>query len=272
MILGIIAGNRNLPLLLTQRIKQDNSQIKTVVIAFKGETKKEIVKSADKVCWLEVGKLGQLAETLQKENISECIMIGQINPLRIFNQKNWDEELLRVVKKACDFRPHAIFSQIITYLEDRGITFLDSTLYLKSDLASQGVMNDITVGQKQNQDIEFGLKMISKYVELDLGQTLAVKAGSVVALESLEGTDNTIKRAYNLASKGITILKFSKHNQDLRFDVPVVGISTLKLLKRIKAKSLILESNKVIILNKSEFLKKAREWGIAVIGREKLSS
>jgi len=108
---------------------------------------------------------------------------------------------------------------------------------LKDDLASSGTMNSLSLSQFTTKDLDFGLGAISRFVELDIGQTISVKSRAVIALESLEGTDKTIKRAYKLAGRGCIVLKFSKANQDLRFDVPVVGISTLKLLKHIKAAS-----------------------------------
>lgn len=267
--IGIIAGNRFFPLLLAKRIKESKDNYKIIAICFKGETSKSILKYVDKAYWIEVGQLKVLQETLLKENINECIMAGQINPLRIFNRKNWDNELNTLVEKIEDFRPHTIFGEIINYLEDKGIDFLDSILFLKDDLAKSGVMNALSMDKAIQKDVEFGLDMVSRFVELDVGQTLVVKQQSVVALESLEGTDNTIKRAKSLVGGECTVFKFCKKNQDLRFDVPVVGLSTLKLLGRIKAKALVLESNKVIILQRQEFLSLARKMNIVVLGKER---
>lgn len=269
--LGIIAGNRLLPIILAQRIKQNEKGYEIVALCFKGETSRDIYKYADKVYWLEVGQLKNLSRILTSEGISQCIMAGQINPLRIFNRKGWDEELISLVESIPDFRPHTIFGKIIDYLENRGIIFLDSTAFLDKDLVKEGVMNGLNLTIAAGRDVDFGLDMVSRFVELDVGQTIVIKNGSVVALESLEGTDRTIKRARTLAGYGCTILKFCKSNQDLRFDVPVVGISTLRLLRRIKASSLVLEKNKVIILEKEKFLSLAREWGIPVLGKEKLA-
>ena len=269
--LGIIAGNRLLPIILAQRIKQNEKGYEIVALCFKGETSRDIYKYADKVYWLGVGQLKNLSRILASEGISQCIMAGQINPLRIFNRKGWDKELISLVESIQDFRPHTIFGKIIEYLESRGIIFLDSTAFLDKDLVKEGVMNRLNLTIAASRDVDFGLDMVSRFVELDVGQTIVIKNGSVVALESLEGTDRTIKRAQALAGCGCTILKFCKSNQDLRFDVPVVGISTLRLLRRIKASSLVLEKNKVIILEKEKFLSLAREWGIPVLGKERLT-
>ena len=267
--LGIIAGNRLLPLILAQRIKEKNKDCEVIAFCFKGQTSKHISKYVDKCNWFPVGSLSSLRKSIKEEALSQCVMVGQINPLYIFRREYWDQELTSLIDDSQDFRPHNIFDKIISYLESSGAKFIDSTLYLKDDLACAGVMNNLALPQVVTKDIDFGLDAISKFVELDLGQTVGVKTKAVVALESLEGTDRTIKRAYKLAGKGCVILKFSKANQDLRFDVPVVGISTLKLLKRIRAAALVLEEAKVIILEKQEFLSLAEEWKIPVVGRAK---
>lgn len=266
MKLGIIAGNRLLPIILARRIKQKNKNSKIIALCFKGETSQSIRKYVDKTYWINAGRLGDLKQVLGEENLEQCVMAGQINPLRIFRRSNWDEELISLMAETRDFRPHTIFKKIITYLEREGVTFLDSTLYLKEDLAEEGVMNGLNLDEEAKKDINFGIKVISRFVELDVGQIIVVKKGCVAALESLEGTDGTVKRAFKLAGGGCTVLKFSKINQDLRFDVPVVGISTLRLLRRIRAASLILEKEKVIILQKSKFLSLAKKWKIAVVG------
>jgi len=267
MKIGIIAGNRLLPLLLVQRIKQNNSQLQVVAICFKGETHPTINRYVDKTYWLSVGNLDRLKKILKVEELKQCIMAGQINPLHIFRRKNWDKELKNLVGRIEDFRPHTIFKTILANLEAEGVSFLDSTAYLGEDLAENRIMNGLELKTSLAKDIDFGLEVASRFVELDVGQTIIVKTGSVVGLESLEGTDRTIKRAHRLAGSGCVVLKFSKANQDLRFDVPVVGISTLMLLKRIKAEALVLEKEKVIILEKPRFLSLAKKWKIPVLGR-----
>lgn len=266
MKLGIIAGNRLLPLLLARRIKEKEPQRELIAFGFKHETSPHLKKIVDRMHWLPLGQLSALQDALAAEGIQQCVLIGQISPWRIFNQSNWDEALLSLVKQAGDFRPHTIFCAIIAALEKQGVEFLDSTLYLGEDLADSGVMNGLMLDEDLKKDIEFGLRVISRYTELDIGQTIAVKKSSVVALEALEGTDRAVQRAARLAGRGCTILKFSKPDQDMRFDVPVVGLSTLRLLRRVGAASIVLERNKVIILDREQFLSKARAWRIPVVG------
>ena len=233
MRIGIIAGSRLLPIIVAQSIKKKEKGAEIIAVCFKKETKASISKYVDKSYWLQVGHLSHLREVIKKEGLKQWIMAGQINPLRIFKRKDWDKELATLINQTQDFRPHTIFNKIISHLEKEGIEFLNSTFYLKDHLAEEGLLNELGFNDHLKEDINFGLNIIRRFVELDVGQTIVVKNKSTVALESLEGTDRTILRGFRLAKAGCTVLKFSKTNQDLRFDVPVVGISTLKLLKKI---------------------------------------
>ncbi len=270
MKLGIIAGNRTLPLLLAKRIRQQNRSCELVALCFRGETSRALGRYTDRVYWVTAGRLGEVKRILQKEDLKHCLLAGQINPLRIFKRQGWDAEMVALAERVGDFRPHTVLSEIMAELEKEGITFLDSTLYLKEDLASEGIMNTLNLSKNIDKDIDFGMEVIADFVELDVGQVIVVKKGGVVALESLEGTDRTVRRAYRLAGNNCVVFKFSKANQDLRFDVPVVGLSTLKVLKAVRAAALVLENNKVIILQKEHFLAQAEKWGIPVIGRQKV--
>ncbi len=268
MKLALIAGNRSLPLVFLQSALK-NPEVEVVSVCFKGETSPAVAKLAHKSYWINVGQMQRLIDILKKESISRCVMVGQISPCRIFHPHAWDS-LMQSIVKGVDYRAHSIFSAFITYLETEGFEFLDSTLYMKEILAAEGNLNDVVVSDRLAQDIEFGRKLISRYVELDVGQTIVVKKKAPIALEALEGTDNTIKRGYRIAGNGCTVLKFSKKDQDLRFDVPVVGLKTLRLLKRIRAAALVLEAQRTLILHKEQFLPAARRAGIAVIGQKRI--
>lgn len=269
MRVGIIAGNRYLPIILARRVKEKDKDTQIVAVCFKGQTSASISKYVDKCYWIGPGALGKLRDIIKNEGFSEWIMAGQINPLYIFKKKYWDQELKDLISRIKDFRPHTIFGEIIKYLEKQDVSFLDYTFFLKQDLASEGLMNGIELDYGLKKDIDFGLCVISRFAELDVGQTIGVKCASVVGLEALDGTDSTIKRCYRLAGRGITVLKFCKAHQDLRFDVPVVGPSTLKLLKKIGSACLVLEADKVIILDKNKFLSSAKKYNIAVVGRKR---
>ncbi|MBD3263943.1 MAG: DUF1009 domain-containing protein [Candidatus Omnitrophica bacterium] len=269
MKIGIIAGNRFLPILIAQKIRAREDVPELVAVCFRGETSPAIRRYVDRCYWLRVGALGALREVMEKEGLKEWIMAGQINPMHIFRKRNWDIELKKLTKKISDFRPHCIFYEIIKYLEKSGIKFLELVPYLEEEMAREGVMNSLELQPETEEDIQFGLNVVRHFVELDVGQTAVVKKKSVVALESLEGTDRTIIRGGSLAGRNCVIFKFCKKKQDLRFDVPVVGEKTLKYLKRVGASALVLEADRVIILNKQDFLKKTEKSNIAVIGKRK---
>ena len=269
MKLGIIAGNRLFPIIFSQSAKNKDKNIELVAVCFWGETSRSIVQYVDKSFWIHVGELNKLVEIIREEKLNTMVMAGQINPRRIFQRKYWDDKMMRLADDIRDFRPHTVFGRIIRTLEIMGVNFIDSTSYMRDFMAYEGVMNGVDPPEEIWGDIRFGIKIISRFVELDIGQSIVVKNKSVVALESLEGTDNTIIRGYKVAGRGCSVLKFSKSNQDLRFDVPVVGLNTLNVLRRIKASSLVLEKGNVIILEKDKFLNQARKWRISVIGKAK---
>jgi len=267
MRLGIIAGNRTFPILLARNIRQDHPDIIIVGVCFRGETAGEFGRLCHKTFWVEAGRLRDLSGVVRQAACDSWIMAGQVNPLRIFRKRSWDADFRKLAESAGDFRPHSIFSRLIACLEDQGARFADSTFYLRKYLAGDGLMNEVVLPGAVACDVDYAVKQACRYTELDVGQTLAVKSAAVVALEAIEGTDRTIKRAAALAGPGCVVVKFSKANQDLRFDVPVVGLTTLKLLKKTKAAALVLESRRVLMLDKPELLDLSRRWGIAVVGR-----
>jgi hypothetical protein len=269
MKIGIIAGNRFLPVLLAKTIKEKNKDAQITAVCFKGETSRQISRYCDQVFWVDSGHLSDLRKVIKENSLKDMVMAGQISPWRIFKPQNWDKELTGLIRSIPDFRPHTIFSKIIEVLEKDGARFLDSTAYLKDFLPLSGLMNNVSPSPDVLSDVDFGVRIISRFVEMDVGQTVVVNQKTVVALEAVEGTDNAIIRGCRVSAKGAVILKFAKANQDLRFDVPVVGLATMSLLKKFKARAIVLEEGKVIILDKQKFLQSADRAGISVIGRRK---
>lgn len=267
MKIAIIAGNRLLPVLLARAVKEQDEGREIVAVCFKGETSQKILSYVSSAHWIRPGELGRLRDILKEEKITQCIMAGQISPWRIFFPGAWDKELAELVKRTRSFCPHNIFTEIINYLEASGVQFLDSTLYLRDYLATRGLMNNIAPLENVVEDIEFGVEMIKRYVELDIGQTIVVRAKSVVAAEALEGTDNNIRRGGKIARGNAVVVKFSKQNQDMRFDVPVVGFKTLDVLSSAKAAALVLEEGRVLVLEKEKFLAYADKRKISIIGK-----
>ncbi len=268
MKLGLLAGNRNFPLLCARQITYNHPEIELVVFAIKGETNPLIKKFCPKTIWVSAFGLQTIIDEFKKNQIDKAVMAGQISPIRIFKDKNkWDARLKKVVSGIEDFRPHSVFRAIIEEMAGEGIHFENSVAYLQDYLAKRGLNNSFAVqAESVKKDIELGVNIAEDLVNFDIGQTIVVKDKAIVAVEALEGTDRTMKRGFSLCGRGFTVVKFSRKNQDLRFDVPVVGLKTISVLGKLRAKALVLEAGRVLILDKEKFLKLADKFQISVFG------
>ncbi|MBN2120756.1 MAG: UDP-2,3-diacylglucosamine diphosphatase LpxI [Candidatus Omnitrophica bacterium] len=265
--LGLIAGNRNFPLLFSSKAKKKNPSLKIIAVAVKGETSSGLSRLVDKIYWVSIGRLQELIDIFLKEEIKTLVMAGQISPFRIFrDSSSWDGLMQKVVQACPDFRPHGIFTEIIKEIEKHGLKFISSITYLEEDLAKSGINNGVASDASLAKELDYVVSLVRKIVDLDIGQTVVFKDKAIVAVEALEGTDNTIKRAYGICGKGFTVIKLARKDQDLRFDVPVVGLNTIKLLGKLKAKVLVLEKDKTLILDKEKVLSLACKANIPIVG------
>ena len=265
--LGLIAGNRNFPLLFATCAKSKDPSLEIIAVAIKGETSKNLSRLVDKIYWLKIGGLRALCDVFLKEGVKTLVMAGQISPYRIFkDRQDWDSLMQKVFKSTPDFRPHSIFTEIIREIESQGFSFISSLTYLEDYLAKDGLNNKADVSESLEKEIEHALSLARKTADLDIGQTVVIKDKAVVAVEALEGTDKTIHRAFGICGQGFIVLKLAKKNQDLRFDVPVIGLNTIKQLVRFKAKALVLEKNKTLILDKPEVISLADKAGLPIVG------
>ena len=187
MRLGIIAGNNLFPILFSQCARSDKAQTELIAICFHGETNHRISCLVDKAFWIHVGQFDKLLKIIKEEKIKHLVMAGQISPRRIFQRKYWDQTMLKLARDTEDFRPHTVLSHIVKLLESQGVEFLDSTFYLKSHLAQSGLMNGVELIAGLGADIDFGVRLISRFVELDVGQTIVVKQKTAIALEGFDG-------------------------------------------------------------------------------------
>jgi len=268
MKLGLLAGNRDFPLLCAREITQNHPEIELIVFAVRGETRPLIKKICPKVIWVSPFCLEEIINKFKQAGVNKAVMAGQISPVRIFrDKKKWDNRLKKVIAGIRDFRPHSIFKAIIDEMAVEGIEFISSIFYLQKHLVKEGLNNNsFLYDENVKKDIELGLSIARDLVDLDVGQTIVVKDKAVVAVEALEGTDRTIKRGFSLCGRGFTVVKFAKKEQDLRFDVPVVGLKTMAILGKYGAKALVLETGKVLILDKVKFLALADKLKVSVLG------
>jgi hypothetical protein len=262
--IALLAGNRKFPLLVARYARQAGFYV--VALAIKGQSSFFLKNYVDKIYWLSLAEFGRLFDILQKEGIRKILMAGQINPRQLFNKRLMRcpqvEELLKTMANR---KADTVFGAIANRFAEKGIALLDSTMFIKECLPNKGVLSRKQPDSAQWQDIYFGLSTAKEIGRLDIGQSVAVKDKTVVAVEALEGTDALIRRAGRIAGKGLTITKVSKPNQDMRFDVPVVGPGTIKSMLKAGAVSLAIEAGKTVFIDKEVAINLADKRGICVV-------
>ena len=261
-MLGLIAGNGKFPLVFIKQAKKKGEKI--VAIALHDETDKSIESLADKTYWINVGQLSKLAEILKKENIKRCVMAGQVKHTKLFSVKP-DLKAIALLAKLKSKTADSILSAVCDELKKDGVDFLPSDIYLTEFIAKKGNLTKIKPDKEQNEDIGFGFKIAKEIAKLDIGQTVCVKDKSIIAVEAMEGTDECIKRAGKITDNFI-VVKVARPNQNMRFDIPVIGLKTVETLKESKVSVLAVESGKTLILEIDEVLKKADENKICIVG------
>lgn len=262
--IGLIAGNRKFPIVFASEAKKNNYSV--VAIAIKGETDSRLSNLVDKTYWLGLGEFSKVFELFQNEKITEVVMAGQISPYKLFKPQVRDNpEINALLNSLKDKRADTIFGAIANILEERGIRMLDSTFLLGALLPKKGVLTQRQPSPSNWSDINFGLNIAKGIANLDIGQTAAVKDKAVVAIEALEGTDNLIKRAGRIAHSGVIIIKVSKPRQDMRFDVPLVGLDTVRNLTRARAAGLAIEAEKTLFIEQETALKLADRKGLFIV-------
>jgi UDP-2,3-diacylglucosamine hydrolase len=261
--LGLIAGNGQFPLLLARQAKEQGRRV--VAVAIKEETDPALEKIADACHWLNLGQIKKTIETLRESGVEEAVMAGQVKHVSIFDLRHLDMTAVKLLAKVPDKKTDTLLAAVADEFAKAGITFLPSTTYLKDLLAPEGNLTSHRPTAAQKKDVEFGLKTAKALGGLDLGQTACVKDLAVLAVEAIEGTDACVRRAGTFQS-GFTAAKTAKPRQDVRFDVPVIGLRTLEALREAKAAVLAVEAGKTLFFDKETFLKGADEAGLAVVG------
>ncbi len=259
---GLIAGNGNFPLLFAREAKKREYFL--VAIAIRGETSPALGRIADKIFWLKTGELTKCFSLLGQEKIKEAVMAGQIHHHRLFKEKSPDKELKSLLKALADKRTDSILGAIAERLKEEGINLLPSHSFLSHLLPKEGILTRRKPTEDEWRDIKFGREIAERIAGADIGQTVCVKNGVVLAIEAIEGTDKTIQRASQFA-RGVVIVKKAKPNQDLRFDIPVIGIRTIKTMVKTKAKVLALDPEKTLLLDKEKVIRLADQKGISLV-------
>ena len=262
MKLGLIAGNGSFPFLVLQGARQAGVQV--IVAAIREETDPDIEKFSDNVMWVGVGQLGKMLRFFKKEGVEKAIMAGQVKHVQIFSSSIPDLRMLKMLLRLPRKNTDALIGAVANELASEGIELIDSTYFLKDYLPQAGSLSKRAPDAREQADIEYGLEVAHEIARLDLGQTIVVRDRACVAIEAMEGTDAVIRRAGELASGRLTVVKIAKPDQDMRFDVPVVGLSTIQTMIAAAATCLCLTAGKTLMFERDEVIKLADQKGIAI--------
>ena len=263
MKLGLIAGNGKFPLMVLEGARQSGAQV--AVAAIREETDPQIEQLADVVTWIGIGQLGRMIRFFKDEGVEKAIMAGQVKHVQIFSRAVPDARMLKVLLKLPRRNTDSLIGAIASELQSEGIELIDSTYFLQDYLPKTGSLTRRQPDSREREDIEYGLEIAREIARLDLGQTIVVRAKACVAIEAMEGTDETIRRAGTLAPGRLTVVKIAKPDQDMRFDVPVVGVPTIEAMLSAGATCLCITAGKTLMFERNEMIRLANEKKIAIV-------
>jgi DUF1009 family protein len=263
--LGLIAGTGELPMAIASEAKAQGYTV--IAIALEPLADKSLSSYVDEIKWVNVGKFGKIIDSLKKYGIKKAVMAGKVPKSLLYKSKIMPD--LRAVKLLFSLKDRSddsILIAIAKELEKEGINLLDITPFSSGLLTPEGVLTEDGPTEDEWKDIAFGWRIAKEIGRLDIGQTVVVKNQAVMAVEAIEGTDEAIRRGGKLASKGAVVVKVSKPDQDMRFDVPAVGLDTLKAMVEVGARVLSVEPKSSIILNRDKLIKESKKAGISIVG------
>ena len=262
--IGLIAGNRKFPLLFAASAKKQGCKI--IAIAIKGDTSVKLKKFVDKIYWLKLSEFQKMFDIFKAEAVEGVVMAGQISPRRLFSKETQSSpELRQILDTLKDKKAETLFGAVAKKLEASGLTLLDSTTFIEEYLPKKSTLTKLEPDFNTWEDIYFGLSLAKAVADLDIGQTVAVKSKTIIAVEAFEGTDNLIRRAGKIGRGKVLIVKVSKPKQDMRFDIPVIGLNTIKNLIRAKCSCLAFEAGKTLFIDRQESIRLADRQGICIV-------
>src|SRR5256886_5544587 len=246
--LGIIAGNGVYPRLLADAVRNAGAK-KIVAAAFTNETDPALTQHVDLIEWMRVGQLSRLLKFFREQEVHHAIMAGQIGPKNLFDlHPDW--KALLVLAKLKQRNAESIFAAIADELTKVGVDLLPAASFLEDSLAPAGLIAGPKLSRREEEDVDLGWKIAKEIARLDIGQTVIVKTGTIVAVEAFEGTNDAIKRGGSLASRGAVMVKVAKPNQDMRFDVPVIGVETIRIAADARLRVIAIEAGKTLLLER----------------------
>jgi UDP-2,3-diacylglucosamine hydrolase len=262
--IGLIAGNGQFPLLFAQAAREQGREV--VAVAHEGETLPELESLVREIHWVKLGQLGKIINTFKHAQVTEAVMAGGVAKTKLFSRTRPDLRGLSLLTKIKHLKDDGVLRTVAAELEAEGITIEASTVYLPDLLTKRGCHTRRIPNKQEERDIQFGLEVAKEIGRLDIGQTVVVRKSAIVALEAMEGTNECILRGGRLARKNAVVVKVSKPGQDLRFDVPAVGLQTVEIMIQAQAGILAVEAGKTLFFNFRESISLADKHKIAVVG------
>jgi hypothetical protein len=264
---GLIAGNGRFPFLVLEGARQQG--IDMAVIGIKEEASPELAVIAKRIHWVSLGELSKAIDALHQEGVTQAVMAGQVKHNKIFSSIKPDWKLAKLLFSLTTKNTDSLIGGVAKILEDEGIRLVNSTLFLQALLPEAGVLTRRSPSEQEASDIAYGLPIARNISAMDVGQTIVVSDGACVAVEAMEGTDETIARAARLTTgrsseKPLVVIKVSKPGQDMRFDVPVVGLPTIEQMQSAGATALAIDAGRTLLFDREKLLESANAAGIAI--------
>ncbi|HEY6230484.1 MAG TPA: UDP-2,3-diacylglucosamine diphosphatase LpxI [Pyrinomonadaceae bacterium] len=271
---GLIAGNGRFPFLVAAGARQ--AGVALSVVAIREETDPALENEVDRLTWVSIGQLGKMIRFFKNERVDKAIMAGQVQHVQIFSGAVPDARMLKMLLKLPRRNTTSLIGAVADELKTEGIELIDSTLFLQDYLPAAGTLTKRKPNTAEAADVQYGLEIAREMARLDLGQTIVVRGRACVAIEAMEGTDETIRRAgelmrgrqrsrLRLTSGPLTVLKLSKPDQDMRFDVPVVGLPTIEAMAQAGATCLCLSAGKTLMFDRDQMIAAANKHKIAIV-------
>src|SRR5499425_363860 len=260
---GLIAGNGRFPFLVLEGARSQG--IEMAVIALKEEASPELEKAAKRLHWVSLGELSKTIDLMHQEGVTQAVMAGQVKHNKIFSSIRPDWKLAKLLFALPRKNTDALIGAVAKVLEDEGIRLVDSTLFLKPLVPDPGVLTRRVPNEQETADMVYGLNVARHIASMDIGQTVVISDQACVAVEAMEGTDETIARAARIVSgKPLVVVKVSKPKQDMRFDVPVVGLPTVAAMQAAGATALAVDAQRTLFFDRARLIAAADQAGIAI--------
>jgi len=262
--IGLIAGNGRFPIIFADNARKLGYHVSAV--AHEGETEPELAGHVDRIHWIKIGQLNKLIKAFKEDGVHQAVMLGGIKKTHVFTTLRPDFRTLALATRLALWKDDDILRELAKELEREGIVICESTFGLEGILVEEGTLTARAPSEKEWEDIRYGWEVAHDIGRLDIGQCVVIKDRVVVAVEAVEGTDGAIKRGGDLAKGGAVVVKRSKPQQDMRFDLPAVGPRTIEVMASVKASVLAIEAGRTILLDREIMLDKARSARIAIVG------